>query len=97
MLNIAGTEKDDSELPFAFNLLGLHVGLSFAGNIVQPGQYFFEMTFEYRTTSLTDPLLQYPVGMPEPSSARLVGTIIGALATVSRMYPAKWMEPHSTT
>ncbi|MBA4106355.1 MAG: hypothetical protein C0485_11405 [Pirellula sp.] len=79
LLDIPGAYKDDSELPFAFTYLGLPVGLSFAGYIVQPGSQCSDLQFEYRTSSLTGPLIQGGgFCFPEPSSCAM--TAVSAVA-----------------
>ncbi|MBA4106356.1 MAG: hypothetical protein C0485_11410 [Pirellula sp.] len=71
-LNIAGATKDDSELPFALTYLGLPVGQSFAGYVVQPNTNCFSMSFEYRTASLIGPPIRGTMCMPEPSSWAMI-------------------------
>ncbi|MBA4106354.1 MAG: hypothetical protein C0485_11400 [Pirellula sp.] len=85
-LGIAGARKDDSELPFAYTYLSLPVGQTFAGYVVQPGTHCSELTFEYRTGSLTGPLIQVTnlCIFPEPSSGLLAATTMCALSVVSR-------------
>lgn len=86
LLAINGATKDDSELPFAFTYLGLPAGDSFAGSIVAPGTLGTEMTFEYRTGSLTGPLLQGElITVPEPATIAMGGLgLIGVVAAARR-------------
>jgi len=80
LLDIAGATKDDSELPFAFTYLGLPVGQTFAGYIVQPGADCSELTFEYRTGSLTGPLIQGGDLCPFPEPSSYAMALMSALA-----------------
>jgi len=85
LLDIPGAVKDDSELPFAFTYLGLPDGLSFAGYIVQPGTPCHDLHFEYRTSSLTNPLIQGGgLCLPEPSSCAMAAMSVVALLGTAR-------------
>jgi hypothetical protein len=86
LLDIPSATKDDSELPFAFTYLGLPVGQSFAGYVVQPGTPCWELFFEYRTGSLLGPLIQGGdlCPFPEPSSCALAAMSAVALLGTAR-------------
>jgi hypothetical protein len=87
LLNIPGAVKDDSELPFAFTYLGLPVGQSFAGNIVQPGTPISDIRYEYRLNSLLEPLKRGVIcdlSCPEPSSCLLAMATMYTLSMISR-------------
>jgi hypothetical protein len=81
LLDIPGAVKDDSELPFVFTYLGLPKGVTFAGNVVQPGTPFSDLRYQYRLDSFLEPI---STGVwfliPEPTSCTMV--VMSALALV---------------
>ncbi|MBA4106357.1 MAG: hypothetical protein C0485_11415 [Pirellula sp.] len=81
LLSIPGAVKDNSELPFAFTYLGLPVGVTYAGNIVQPGTPISDLHYQYRLDSFLEPISQGVWFLiPEPTSCTL--GVMSALALV---------------
>jgi len=90
LLDIPGTVKDDTELPFAFTYLGLPVGYSFAGNIVKSGGGWGDIRYEYRLNSLLEPLIRGAVPdlgdprFPEPTSCVMAAMSVSAIIATAR-------------
>jgi hypothetical protein len=71
MADLPGATKDGSEFPFAYTYFKFPTGLHNTGKTVQAGVSGADLRFEYRTTSLLNPLIQGVFGFPEPSSCTL--------------------------
>lgn len=88
LLDIPGAVKDNSELPFTFTYLGLPVGVTYAGNIVQPGTPITDLRYRYRLDSFLEPISQGVWFLiPEPTSCTLA--VMSALALVGTASQAR--------